>query len=142
MWVYCGIVGARAIRAIFVGMDHNVRGAIRAVHYERIGDDWLIHPTMSGITKWIVMHKHFPLMTEADYEEAHEHKEDVWDKIFASMGQGNAKWATGDIKRRPVSQYLMTGWQMKSLIIQTKLTMRLGSRDLIYVNRSVSIGEV
>jgi hypothetical protein len=43
-------------------------------------------------------------MTEADYEEAHEHKDGVWDKIFASMGQGNAKWATGDIKRAMVEE--------------------------------------
>ena len=34
----------------------------------------------------------------------YQHKEDVWDKIFASMGQSNAKWATGDIKRALVEE--------------------------------------
>ena len=102
-------VGARAIRAKFVEMDHKIRGAIRAVHYERVGDDWLIHPTMSRITKWKVVHEHFPLMTEADYEEAYGHKEDVWDKIFASVGQGNAEWATRDIKRALVEEMCMDG---------------------------------
>ena len=79
-------VGARAIRAVFVGMDQKVTGAIRAVRYERIGDDWLIYPTMSGITKWKVVHKHCPLMSEVnvDYEEAHEYKEDIWDKVMPS----------------------------------------------------------
>lgn len=97
-------VGARAVRAVFVGMDSKVRGAIRAVHYERVGVDWLIHPTMSGITKWKVIKGYFPLMAEADLEEAHEHKHDLWDSVFASMGERNAKWATGEIKRALVEK--------------------------------------
>ena len=33
----------------------------------------------------------------------------LWDKVFASMGQGNAKWATGDIKRALVEEMAESG---------------------------------